>query len=195
MKIGIIGAGGIGSYLIKALNELMDKNQLGNETEITVFDNDGVEENNILYQDFSIDDVFDNKAVSLATRYKVTGVAEKVESLEKLKEFDLVVCCVDNTATRRMLFSGGFKKDFPDFIDLRSEGKSYAVFTKEGSTKKSLLGTLPEEEVENGSCQLDVDKKVGNIQQGNKIVALIGSQVILDRVRGNKKSLILRQTL
>ena len=192
MKIAIIGAGGIGSYLVRALSDLMDKQQLRN-VDITVFDDDQVEESNIMYQDFSIDDILDNKAEALATRYRITAVDAKIEKISELKDFDLVVSCVDNSIVRRMIFKNYEK--IKDFIDLRSEGKSYAIYTKDGNTKDKLLKTLPEKDVENGSCQLAVDKKSGNIQQGNKIVALIGSQAILDRARGSKTKLSIVQSL
>ena len=45
-KILIIGAGGIGSFLIQFLNKL-------NIYELTVFDSDKVEEKNLLYQNFN----------------------------------------------------------------------------------------------------------------------------------------------
>ena len=45
-KILIIGAGGIGSFLVQFLNKL-------NIYELTVFDSDKVEEKNLLYQNFN----------------------------------------------------------------------------------------------------------------------------------------------
>ena len=194
MDIAVFGAGGIDSYLVRSLHELSERNQLPSSI-ITVYDDDSVELSNILYQDFDIDDVMENKALSLSKRYTVNAIPRRLTDPEWLNKFDFVACCVDNTATRRLVFNYCFSNPDIDFVDLRSEGKSYAVFTKEGATLGGMLKTLPMEDIEAGSCQLDVDKRAGIIQQGNKIVALIGSQVILDRARGVKTPLKLRQTL
>lgn len=192
MKLCIIGAGGIGSYLVKALDELINIGQISS-IDIDVYDNDIVDQSNILYQDFSIDDVLENKAEALAKRYKITPFNKKITDIEDLKNYDLVVCCVDNTETRRLLFSNF--RTVPQFIDLRAEGKSYAIYTKRGNRADHLLKTLPDEDVSGGSCQLAYDKNNGRIQQGNKIVALICSQLILDIYRGEHKTMAFRQSL
>ena len=194
MKIAVIGGGGIGSSLVRALHELVVKNQLL-DADITVFDDDGVEETNILYQDFSMEDVLENKAVALADRYSVRPVPDRVNSQDVIKEYEFIACCVDNTKTRKLIYKTCYQAKGPDFVDLRSEGKAIAAFTKKGNNLKKLLATLPEEDVEDGSCQLESDKKAGTMQQGNKVVALIGSQVILDRSRGINNPLNIRQTL
>ena len=54
-KILIIGAGGIGSYLIPLLD------RLGCYT-ITVFDNDTIEKKNLLYQNYNEEEITLNKA-------------------------------------------------------------------------------------------------------------------------------------
>lgn len=195
MKIAIIGGGGIGSYLARTLYELIEKQQLSPKIHIEIFDDDSVEIDNILYQNFEPDDVLENKAEVLAEKYTLIANPIKVESFEQISHFDLVVCCVDNTATRRMLFENGFNDGAPDFIDLRSEGRSYAVFTKAGNTKKTLLASLPKEDKSGGSCQLQKDKDTQTFQQGNKVVAMIGSQLILDRTRNEVTSATMRQTL
>ena len=55
-KILIIGVGGIGSYLVPLLD------RLGCYT-ITVYDNDTVEEKNLLYQNYQEEDISLNKAL------------------------------------------------------------------------------------------------------------------------------------
>ena len=140
-----------------------------------------------------MEDIFSNKAVALSHRYRILPVESKVSSIEDLHNFDLVVSCVDNSTLRRMLFENYYVLE--DFLDLRSEGKSYAAYSKCGNSQQKLINTLPKKDIENGSCQLLSDKRVGHIQQGNKIIAYIGSQFILDKYRGINTSLSLVQTL
>ena len=61
-KILIIGAGGIGSFLISFLDRIGLYN-------ITVFDPDKVEKKNITYQNFLESDIGENKAKVMEKRY------------------------------------------------------------------------------------------------------------------------------
>ena len=46
-----------------------------------------------------------------------------------------------------------------------------------------MLATLPKEGGENGSCQLAYEKEAGIIQNGNKIIARYGAQLLLNWYR------------
>ena len=61
-KILIIGAGGIGSFLVQFLNKL-------NIYELTVFDSDKVEEKNLLYQNFNRLHIGEMKSTSMTWLY------------------------------------------------------------------------------------------------------------------------------
>jgi tRNA A37 threonylcarbamoyladenosine dehydratase len=70
-KILIIGAGGIGSYLIDTLNNLTGNGSYDAELyEITVSDPDTVEEKNVTYQRFTTDNVGKNKAFVMKMNYE-----------------------------------------------------------------------------------------------------------------------------
>lgn len=52
------------------------------------------------------------------------------------------------------------------------------------------LTTLNLNDAENGSCQLKSDLERGIIQKGNKIVAMVGIQMLLNYLRGEKNRTI-----
>jgi len=181
-KILVVGAGGIGSWLAFNLYEAEKHNQL-KESNIFFADHDTVEPDNLSYQNFELDDVMDYKTESLSARYGFGSISSKIETTAELYTYDCIVSAVDNTQFRKMLFS--FAETNPDtyWIDLRSEGRSIAAFCKhKQNTLDVMLETIPEE-VENGSCQLAFEKSDGIVQNGNKIVASIGAQYILNYLR------------
>ena len=118
-KIMIIGAGGIGSFLIP----LLDKTGLYN---ITVYDPDVVEIKNITYQNFDEEDVEKFKVKVMDDRYStVTGEPYKVLTMKQVKGFDLVVCCADNLAVRRTLYAS----HNINWLDLRAQGRNAALIS------------------------------------------------------------------
>ena len=66
-KIMIIGTGGIGSYLIDFLSRI-------GIYDITVFDDDKLEEKNLTYQNFIPDTVGQTKVSAVNERLKVNGL-------------------------------------------------------------------------------------------------------------------------
>lgn len=124
-NILIIGCGGTGAYVISHLSRLLgilNKNnkKMGIEN-ISLFlaDGDMVESKNLGRQHFIISDVGKNKASALAERYSnAFGIEINVipNDIEKLSDFsfllkmkknsasgDLVVGCVDNNASRKVI--------------------------------------------------------------------------------------------
>ena len=85
-KIMIIGAGGIGSFLIPLLNKT-------GLYKITVFDPDIVEKKNIPYQNFEMEDVDAKKVEVMRRNYSSVNVAQPFPVLTKnqIQGFDLVV--------------------------------------------------------------------------------------------------------
>jgi len=130
-KILVIGAGGIGSYLISFLNNL-------DLYEIQVNDDDKVETKNLTYQNFSEEDVGLHKVASMKANFNCVKFSSPYPILtpNQLEGFDLVVCCVDNLGTRRMLYNSNVK-----WLDLRSQGRNaaYVSYQADPSMYDSLL--------------------------------------------------------
>lgn len=182
MRILIVGAGGIGSWFSRHLANALSTNQIPVQpSEVTIADDDDVEEKNLRYQDFTEEDLYDNKATILGDRYGFTPLTERVTDISQ-HPTSVIISCVDNTAFRKELFTTCHSSG-PFWIDLRSEGSTVAAFCKHPShTKQSLLDTLPVE-VAAGSCQRAEDLTNNTIQLGNVIIASIGMQFLLNYYR------------
>jgi len=122
MKIAIIGLGGIGSYAVKEISDMIIKGIIKPIPSITLFDFDIVEKKNLLYQDYKINDLLKSKAEALGKRYKIPYKNKKIEKPEELKEFDLIMIAGDNALVRKIAYESG-----KPFIDMRAEGQSVSV--------------------------------------------------------------------
>ena len=181
LDVLIVGAGGIGSWLCRDLSNAIDTAQFGRKDliRVTVADDDQIEDKNLRYQDFTEEDLYDNKSEVMADRYGFVAHPERIENLTGYGTYGLILCCVDNTRFRRELFNQ-FVTGGPFWIDLRSEGATVAAFTKhKQNSLDKLLATLPEE-IEEGSCQRAEDLANNTIQYGNRIIASIGAQFALN---------------
>jgi homospermidine synthase len=140
-KILIIGAGGIGSFLIP----LLDKTNL---YRITVFDPDIVELKNVSYQNFSKEDVDMKKVAVMKRDYPSITKAEHflVLTERQIKGFDLVVCCADNLDVRRLLY-----RSTTEWLDLRAQGRNGAFISYK--TPKTMFDTVLTGPKGNFSCQ------------------------------------------
>lgn len=195
-NILIVGAGGIGSWMAPELDRLRKTNQITTAL-ITFADYDDVDTKNLPYQNFNKSDVMDPKVEIIAARYGMEYINAKIDKKEMFKGYDCIVAAVDNTAFRKMMFDYVFN-DNPDvyWIDLRSEGKAYATYTKSKKhTYDSMLATLPEEEVEDGSCQNAWELEQGIVQRGNIHAASYGVSYILNWLRGDPNPAEFRHTL
>jgi molybdopterin/thiamine biosynthesis adenylyltransferase len=183
-KILIVGAGGIGSWMAPDLDRLIKTDQLPN-TIIKFVDYDTVDLKNLPYQNFNKTDIMDPKAEIIAVRYGMEGETAKITNKSQLNGYDCIVCAVDNTSFRKLLFEYVFKDNKDVYwIDLRSEGKSYATYTKSKKhSYKSMLDTLPDEDVEDGSCQNAWELEQGIVQRGNVHAASYGVSYILNWFR------------
>jgi len=184
MRLLIVGAGGIGSWFARYLSNAVESNQFGarEAIKIIIVDYDDVEEKNLRYQDFTEEDLYDNKAYVMSNRYRFDHKVERVTDLNPYTNFDYVISCVDNTTFRDHLFNS-FHTVGPYWIDMRSEGTSIALFTKhKKNSLDTLLSTIPKE-VKSGSCQRADDLKTNTIQHGNVIVSAIGIQFLLNHFR------------
>ena len=185
-KILIVGAGGIGSWMAPELDRLRKTNQITTAL-ITFIDYDDVDTKNLPYQNFNKSDVMDPKAEILAARYGMEGKNLKVDTKKRLESYDCIISAVDNTIFRKMMSDYVFNDNKEIYwIDLRSEGKSYAVYAKSKKhTYKSILNTLPDEDVEDGSCQNAWELEQGIVQRGNIHAANYGVSYILNWLRGD----------
>lgn len=190
IKILIVGCGGIGSYLCKEIRNLINHKQFGFSTiDITLADDDTVDTKNLKYQNFEEIDITDYKAEILGDRYDFNYIIEKIIKDSTLDEYDVIIAAVDNKSFREMLFKWAEKNPEKYWIDLRSEGRSIAYFTKhKKNTLEKMLNTLKDTPEEGTSCQLAYELEKGMIQQGNKIIATIGSQLLLNYMRKDGNS-------
>ena len=88
-KILIVGAGGIGSWLCYFLYNLENHKQFGrnNTINIVVADPDTVEEKNLSYQNFDMEDITDNKAKVMEAKYGFLGKDSLIKFLNSLLTF------------------------------------------------------------------------------------------------------------
>lgn len=188
--IHVIGCGGIGSYLIRELASLRDTNQLigmdGTSYNICIYDDDEVEQKNLTYQNFEDDDDLESKAEVLGNRYNVQYQEMRVDSVRDiiLGSDDVLICAVDSAEFRRSFY--GEMNELPNFwLDLRCHGRFVMYYIRDDSNDMDyLLTTLPESTKDGeGSCQRQADLEAGIIQMGNRIVAPIGAQIVLNHLR------------
>ena len=143
-KVLIIGAGGIGSFLIP----LLDKTGL---YDITVADPDKVETKNLPYQNFTEGDVNLFKVASMKARFDSVKLANQYPILteKQLEGYSLVICCVDNLGLRKTLYNSNVK-----WLDLRAQGRNCAMISYEADPNQydSLLAG---DDSRSFSCQGD----------------------------------------
>lgn len=180
-QVLIVGCGGIGSWLCESIYNYKCNYQFNN-IEFTIIDDDTVDTKNLGYQNFKTGDLMEPKAQILGDRYLFKYLIERVETLSIINKFDCVISAVDNSKFRSLLF----KSKDPYWIDLRSEGRTITFYTKhKDNTTDKMLNTLPKDISDNGSsCQLNFELENNIIQNGNRIIAAIGTQLILNWYRG-----------
>tara|TARA_R110000824_G_scaffold164245_4_gene340418 strand:+ start:278 stop:871 length:594 start_codon:yes stop_codon:yes gene_type:complete len=177
-KILIIGAGGIGSYLIDTLDNLTGNGSFETDLyHLSVSDPDTVETKNLTYQRFSQEDVGKNKAQVMKNRYSMVKIVNTYPILvdSQLKGYDLVVCCVDNLHTRRMLYKANIEE--VKWLDLRSQGRNAALisYKADPSSYETLLAG-PEGSF---SCQgTSWDGSIETINFMHSVIAAYGAQWI-----------------
>ena len=129
-KVLLIGAGGIGSYLIPILNRL-------GVYQVTAFDDDKVEQKNLRYQNFSADDLGELKVYCFSS--DMGGMYEAQPYLvlteKQLQGYDLVICCADNLAVRKMLYRANVK-----WLDLRAQARNCALIS--GDVSPEIMETV-----------------------------------------------------
>jgi molybdopterin/thiamine biosynthesis adenylyltransferase len=188
MKISVVGCGGIGSYFAEHLKNLYETEQLKSVREILLFDDDEVEPKNLKYQNFKAEDLYEYKSAALALRFgdPFSFIIERVTDFTHLFNSRVIVGAVDNSQFRKLMYENLSDKNSAYWIDLRSEGTSVAFFTKhEENSLEAMLKTIDVDNKESTSCQLTYELENNVVQMGNKIIATIGAQLLLNFLRGN----------
>jgi molybdopterin/thiamine biosynthesis adenylyltransferase len=90
--------------------------------------------------------------------------------------------CVDNERTRELVINYAHKHN-KDFIDLRANGRRIFVMPKAPTLEDNMKFVDSNDKVEY-SCQEKDDLENDRIQLGNKIVALMGVQALMNCQRG-----------
>ena len=138
----------------------------------------------MLYQNSKDEDILKNKAVVLGDRYGFVGTDKKITKDNELKEYDAIVIAVDNSKARKLIYDHCFKNN-KFFLDMRSTGRRIMALTSDYGEKANEF--LPKKSgEENGSCQLKHEFEAGIIQNGNRIIAEIGIQMFLNKIRGDE---------
>jgi molybdopterin/thiamine biosynthesis adenylyltransferase len=104
-KIGIAGAGGIGSHLAGMLYDFgVNRNQFEfTDYTIDIYDDDVVDFKNLLHQNFSEADLHTMKADSVAERFALTPHKRFMTAADFIN-YDLIFSCVDSMVFRKSLY-------------------------------------------------------------------------------------------
>ena len=184
LKLAVVGCGGIGSYFIRNLSEMIKRDLSGfdkiNPLAIDLYDYDLVEERNLNYQNFEVENLDKNKAEVLADRTGYKAIPEKIERAEQVAGYDFIVICADNNEVRNLIYEAG-----KPFIDLRANGKTIMAYLTQKDDPEYL--ELTKDNGQKGSCQRAEDIEDRHIQCGNRIIAEIGIQFLADYLRGEVK--------
>jgi PRTRC genetic system ThiF family protein len=184
-NILLIGCGGTGGHIaphlcryVNVINQSRsstDKN--GNRNDIRLFfaDGDIVEQKNLLRQHFINPDISKNKAAVLAERYAAAfGIQITVipKDMEEIKDFnvlndahrhsnrsDLIIGCVDNNASRRLIYDWFIGKTEDDDYDGFSwRGHFWIDAGNEENAGQVVCGYAPPSRGTINSDKVKVDK-------------------------------------
>ncbi len=189
-KILIIGAGGVGSYLIEHICDKMEKQQIDNYIKIDIADDDTVEVKQVNYQNFKLNEVGMSKSMALSKRFKhcgINAIEKRIDNEKYLQGYDLIILGVDNEKTRKMVVEYCHKQNV-EFLDLRATGRRFFAMPK--TNIKENLKFIDSKDEKEYSCQEKEDLEKGLYQIGNEIVAKIGLQMLLNLLRGHDNRII-----
>jgi len=180
-KIAIVGAGGINSFVIQHINDICKLYEKDKLIYVKIFDDDIVEERNILRQNqnFTTDDLMEDKAEVLAKRYgfdfKKCFITE--DNIDVLATFDDVILGVDNHKARKLVYKYCWDNK-KWMLDLRANGTKTAYFMLDHDKKWEdyELEHFSNEDImsRKGGCQRKEDIEKDHIESGNKIIAYMG---------------------
>ena len=195
-RVAMIGAGGIGSNLLRILAPTLSQSILSERLwgiEITIFDSDLVEQNNLHHQGYSAFDIGKYKVHALveslsifeSSLISIKPINCDVNESTNLDRFNLVIVCVDSPHARIITHSSCLR-----WLDLRCRGDNFMAL--DYNADDSVIKSLTNLRQEAGSCQFEDAIQTGNIQFGNTAAAVFGSQWITQHIRivlGEKNAL------
>lgn len=184
MKILVCGAGGIGSFLVPLISKALLYNQLGNDVEVVIADNDSVEPKNLSYQNFSEEDLLQNKAEVLGKRYTLGYINKKITKTEELEGYDVIILAVDNSQIRKMVYNY-CKNNKTFWIDARSIDRNVAIFSKSDRNTPDAMEEFTKD-VKDMSCQFSKNIKEKKINYGHIVASSIAFQILINYVRKEK---------
>lgn len=140
MSITIVGAGSIGSNLALLLSRLGIK-------DITIYDDDLVEDHNLGHQAFRVKDIFTPKVVALrdiikeATGTEIKAMNQKTDG--KDIKTDILVLGVDSMAARKMIYENA---TYTFCVDGRMGGETFNVYAFMKMNPERYVETLYSDE-------------------------------------------------
>ena len=187
-SVCIVGAGGIGSNLIRSLVPALSMGEMVNSlggVNITIFDSDFVSRRNLAHQGYLPSDIGAPKASALedslvsltGNGVSLEGVAEDLLSLNMLSGFDLVVVCVDSPRARLLVHENGGK-----WLDLRCRGDCFVAI--DYRMDDFLISRMTDPDQMAGSCQHPGALDSGMIQFGHLSAASHGCQWVIQELIG-----------
>jgi molybdopterin/thiamine biosynthesis adenylyltransferase len=184
LKVAIIGCGGIGSYFIRSLSEVIKKDIAGfnkiNPLAIDLIDFDLAEEKNFAYTIYDIEHLDRNKAEVLADITGYRAIKNEIKTVEQLDGYDFIILCVDNNKVRNLIYDSNIP-----FLDLRAKGSSIMAFlTRKELDNNNEYRELTIDDGAKGGCQYEADLEDRNIEFGNRIIAEIGLQILKRYLKG-----------
>ena len=194
-SIAIVGCGGVNSWFVEYLNEVLKLFDKRDITYVKIFDNDEVEEKNLKRgnQNFVVEDLMEQKAEMLGKRnnfdFECSYITEEnIDSM--LSPFSDIILGVDNNKTRRLVYNYCIlHKKY--CLDLRAQGTQLMYVVVDYNTPMTYYDEkyFANKEVmeRKGSCQLTADIKNDHLENANKAIAFLGAYCIFLKHLRNEK--------
>ena len=184
-KIGIAGAGGIGSNLLAILFDYgFNRKQFDYaDMDVDIYDDDTVDLKNLLHQNFKLDDIGKHKVSVLENNYVVNGLKKRMTE-DDFKKYDVIFSCVDSMPFRKALYEYGWAKgkDKLFWIDGRCTSRQGALFNSD--LPKEQLQPYVDSSQEEGGCLLAYEKEQNISHTLPTMVASMMVQTFLNKLRG-----------
>jgi molybdopterin/thiamine biosynthesis adenylyltransferase len=186
-KIGIAGAGGIGSNLLAIFFDYgFNRKQFDYAAmQVDIFDDDTVDLKNLLHQNFKLDDVGQHKVSVLEEKYVVNGIKKRM-TVKDFKNYDMIFSCVDSMPFRKALYDYGWVagKNKLFWVDGRCTSRQGALFNSD--LPKEQLQPYVDSSQEEGGCLLAYEKDQNISHTLPTIVAGMMVQAFLNKLRGQQ---------
>ena len=185
-KIGIAGAGGIGSNLLAILFDYgFNRKQFDYSTiDVDIYDDDVVDLKNLLHQNFKLEDIGKSKVKVLEDKYVVNGITRFMDEKD-FKKYDVIFSCVDSMEFRRKLYGIPVKDKGKLFwIDGRCTSRQGAIFNSQ-LNPEDLQKYITNDDIR-GGCLLNFEKENNISHTLPLIVAGMMVQAFLNFIRGEK---------